>query len=197
MNRRTGLELAECRKLKRAFAVLCFALVSTAAVPCRAELPSFEDFFTGVSECQLDMARFGPLVNAYGEGAVIALPSAGAMRGFLIDSFYVSPRRGHIPAQYGLRSSMRRSMPYAAHSRIRPRMTINGHVRWLTRLSEQIRARGATRKTLLVCIGESKSDGLRPDLPRCPCTERPTQGWRAGPVAAIPAVAHLLQSAPA
>lgn len=152
MNRHAGLELAKCRKMKRAFAGLCFALASIAATPCRAELPSFEDFFLGVSECRLDMTRFGSLVDAYGEGAVIALPSAGAMRGFLIDSFYVSPRRGHIPAQYGLLINAPLDAVRGVFPEFVPRMTINGHVRWLTQLSEQIRARGAARKTLLVCI---------------------------------------------
>ncbi len=140
------------RSMRSALVCLCFALAGTWAGPVRAELPSFDAFFTGVSECRLDLTRFGALIDAYGEGAVIALPNASAMRGFLIDSFYVAPRRGHTPAQYGLLINA----PFEAVRAVFPefvvRAIVNGHLRRLTRMSEMSRAGAAGRKTLLVCI---------------------------------------------
>jgi hypothetical protein len=137
--------------MKPAFVCLCFAIGCLLGSPARAVMPSFEEFFAGVSECRLDMTRFGALIDAYGEGAVIALPSAGALRGYLIDSFYIVPRRGQTPGQYGLLINAPLAAVRAAFPEFVDRATVNGHLRQLTKLSEQTRSGGAARKTLLVC----------------------------------------------
>jgi len=137
--------------MKRAFVCLCFAIAWLAASPAPAVMPSFDEFFTGVSECRLDMTRFGALIDTYGEGAVIALPSAGALRGYLIDSFYVVPRRGQTPGQYGLLINAPLVAVRAAFPEFVERAAVNGHIRQLTKLSERMRAGDAGRKTLLVC----------------------------------------------
>jgi hypothetical protein len=142
--------------MKRAFVCLCFAIACLMGSPARAVMPSFEEFFAGVSECRLDMTRFGALIDAYGEGAVIALPSAGALRGYLVDSFYIVPRRGQTPGQYGLLINAPLPAVRAAFPEFVDRATVNGHLRQLTKLSEHTRTGGAARKTLLVC-----TEGIR------------------------------------
>jgi hypothetical protein len=140
------------RPMRSALLCLSFALAGTWAGPVGAELPSFDAFYTGVTECRLDLTRFGALIDSYGEGAVIALPNASAMRGFLIDSFYVAPRRGPTPAQYGLLINAPLEAVQASFPEFVERATVNGHLRRLTRMSEMSRAGAAGRKTLLVCI---------------------------------------------
>lgn len=145
------LPAASPSAMRPALVCLCFALVGTPWLPARAELPSFDAFFTSVSECRLDLTRFGALIDAYGEGAVIALPNAGSLRGFLIDSFYVAPRRGTMPAQYGLLINAPLEAVQAAFPEYVGRATVNGHLRRLTRMSEMSRAGAAARKSLLLC----------------------------------------------
>jgi len=139
------------RSLRAAAICLCFAFLGMGPAAARAEPPSFDQFFTGVSECRLDMERFSTLIDAYGEGAVIALPNAGAMRGFLVDSFFVVPRHGQTPAQYGLLFNAPLEAVRQAFPEYAERATVNGHLRQLARLSEYTRTSGARRKTLLLC----------------------------------------------
>lgn len=142
---------AHGKSTRTAVICLCFAFSGTVTASARAELPSFEEFFAGVSECGLDMTRFGALLDSYGEGAVIALPGAGARRGFLIDSFYVVPRRGQMPAQYGLLINAPLEAARQAFPEYVERATVNGHLRQLTRMSAFSRSSPVARKTLLVC----------------------------------------------
>lgn len=137
--------------VRAALFCLCFAFFGIPAVPAAAEQPSFDMFFSGVSECRLDMTRFGALLDSYGEGAVIALPSAGAVRGFLVDSFYVAPSQGQTPAQYGLLVNAPLEAVRQAFPEYAQRANVNGHLRRLVRMSELTRASGAGRKTLLLC----------------------------------------------
>jgi len=137
--------------VRAALFCLCFAFFGMRAAPATAEQPSFDMFFSGVSECRLDMTRFGALLDSYGEGAVIALPSAGAVRGFLVDSFYVAPSQGQTPAQYGLLVNAPLEAVQQAFPEYAKRANVNGHLRRLVRMSELTRASGAGRKTLLLC----------------------------------------------
>jgi hypothetical protein len=128
-------------------------LLAAAALPLRAEPPSFEDFFRGVSGCSLEMARYRDVVDATSEGVVIALPSGGAPRGLLVSEFYFSPGRGGNGDAYGLLfnapiEAVARSFPEFAG-----RQTVNGHLRQLLRLSDETGDDRARRKTLLMCTG--------------------------------------------
>jgi hypothetical protein len=110
-------------------------LLAAAALPLRAEPPSFEDFFRGVSGCSLEMARYRDVVDATSEGVVIA------------------PGRGGNGDAYGLLfnapiEAVARSFPEFAG-----RQTVNGHLRQLLRLSDETGDDRARRKTLLMCTG--------------------------------------------
>jgi hypothetical protein len=129
---------------------LCLA-ACLVPLACSAELPSFDDFFRQVSECRLDLSRYRPLVGATQDGVLIALPSAGAVRGFLIDSFFLAPAAMDGVEQYGLLINGPLEAVGKAFPEFSTRHTINGHLRRLARLSEQSSERGASRKTLLVC----------------------------------------------
>lgn len=121
------------------------------ALPVRGEVPSFEAFFGGVSECNLQMARYRDFVDASAEGVLINLPSGGAVRGLLITAFYFSPGRGGNGDGYGLLfnapiEAVARSFPEFAGKH-----TINGHLRRLLRLSDETGEESGRRKTLLMC----------------------------------------------
>jgi hypothetical protein len=121
----------------------------------RAEPPSFDDFFRQVSECQLDLSRYEALIHPTRDGVLITLPSAGALRGFLIDSFYVAT--GPLGAdEYGLLINGPVDAVARAFPELAARQTVNGHLRRLASLAEQSRERGAARKTLLVCSGGTR-----------------------------------------
>ena len=118
----------------------------------RAAVPSFDDFFREVSECRLDMTQYGRIVEAHPDGVLISLPSAGAVRGLLINAFYFAPGKAYGPQQYGLLINA----PMEAVAKTFPefvgRHTVNGHLRQLARLSDQTGDSKERRKTLLVCV---------------------------------------------
>lgn len=122
------------------------------AAPAQGVLPSFDDFFRQVSECQLDMDRYGDLVDPRRDGVLISLPAAGAVRGLLISAFYFAPGGGDGAEEYGLLINA----PLEAVAKTFPefvgRHTVNGHLRRLARLSEQTGDRSARRQTLLMCV---------------------------------------------
>ncbi|HEY7760356.1 MAG TPA: hypothetical protein VIA64_13140 [Burkholderiales bacterium] len=133
------------------FALLIFSSWLLPA-PALAVLPSFDDFFREVSECRLDMGRYGELVDPRRDGVLISLPAAGAVRGMLISAFYFAPAGSEGAEEYGLLINA----PLEAVERTFPefagRHTVNGHVRRLARLSEQTGDRSAGRQTLLMCV---------------------------------------------
>ena len=117
----------------------------------QAELPSFDDFFKQVSECSLDMSRYGSVIEPTRDGVLISLPFAGAVRGFLIDSFYVSAGGPDGAQEYGLLFNAPLDAVGRAFPEFVKRRSVNGYLRRLASLGEQSRERGATRKTLLIC----------------------------------------------
>lgn len=126
------------------------AVVTLFAGVARADALTFDEFYRQVSECRLELSRYADVLQPTRDGILISLPSAGALRGFLIDSLYVA--EGPLGAEeYGLLING----PVTAVGRAFPewagRRTVNGHLRRLTSLAEHSRARGAGRKTLLVC----------------------------------------------
>jgi hypothetical protein len=133
--------------------VLLLAAASALPTPVRAaaELPSFDEFYRQVSECRLDLSRYGAVIEPSRDGVLIALPSAGAVRGFLVDSFFVSAGGPDGAAQYGLLFNAPLAAVAKAFPELAPRRTVNGYLRRLASLAEHSRDRGAQRKTLLVC----------------------------------------------
>jgi hypothetical protein len=147
-----------CRKrpsLNLIFIAGLAAALSVMTCPGRAELPSFDDFYQGVSECRLDMARYAPgtLVEPFSEGVMIALPTAGAVRGLLITAFYFSPGRAGAAEQYGLVFNAPIDAVASSFPEFATKQTVNGYVRRLMRLSDETGDEKAARKTLLVCKG--------------------------------------------
>ena len=130
------------------------AALFTAAEFGHAEPPSFDDFYRGVSECRLDMTRYeaDTLVEPFSQGVIIALPTAGAMRGLLITAFYFSPGRAGAPDQYGLVFNAPIDAVANAFPEFAYRKTVNGHLRRLSRLSDETGDEKEARKTLLVCM---------------------------------------------
>jgi hypothetical protein len=133
--------------------ILLLAAVTAALGSGRAhpELPSFDDFFRNVSECRLDLSRYGTVIEPSRDGVLIALPSAGAVRGFLIDSFYVSSAGPDGAQEYGLLFNAPLGVVGKAFPEFAARRTVNGYLRRLASLAEQSSDRNASRKTLLVC----------------------------------------------
>ena len=59
-----------------------------------AEVPTFDEFYSGVSECRFDLSRYADVpMDPYTDAVLISLPHAGAVRGFIITTFYFSPGR--------------------------------------------------------------------------------------------------------
>jgi hypothetical protein len=126
--------------------VAVLALLLT-LLPARADLPTFEDFFRGVSECSLEMARYRTMVDASDDGILIALPAGGAVRGLVVTSFCFSPGRGGNGLLFNAPfESVVRSFPELAGKH-----TVNGHLRQLLRLSDETGEDGGRRKTLVMC----------------------------------------------
>lgn len=135
---------------QRFLAVLTMLPALTAGV-ARAELPTFDEFFQSVSECRLDLTRYGEVIEPSRDGVLISLPFAGAMRGFLIDSFYLAGSGPDGAEQYGLLFNGPLDAVGKAFPEFLARRTVNGYLRRLASLAEQSRDRGANRKTLLIC----------------------------------------------
>jgi len=129
------------------------AALFTASEAAHAELPSFDDFYQGVSECRLDMARYQAeaLVEPFSEGAVIALPAGGAVRGLVITAFYFSPGRAGGAEQYGLVFNASIDAVASSFPDFASRRTVNGYLRQLSRLSDETGDEKDARKTLLTC----------------------------------------------
>jgi hypothetical protein len=67
-----------------------------------AEPPTFEHFYQGVSECRFDFSAYSDVpLDPSAEAVLIALPAAGAVRGFLINTFYFAP--GSTPSSSATR----------------------------------------------------------------------------------------------
>jgi hypothetical protein len=124
--------------------------MSTPAVA--VDLPSFDEFFQGVSECRLDMTRYGRLLEPHRDGVLISLPTSGAVRGFLVEAFYLAPGEADGPDQYGLVFNGPLDAVSKAFPEFAGRHTVNGHLRKLASLAEATGDRRAGRKTLLICI---------------------------------------------
>jgi len=129
------------------------AVLLTVGAPVHAALPSFEDFYQGVSECRLDMARYRAetLVEPFSEGVVIALPAGGAVRGLVITAFYFSPGRAGGAEQYGLVFNAPIDAVASSFPDLASRQTVNGYLRQLSRLSDETGDEKDVRKTLLMC----------------------------------------------
>jgi hypothetical protein len=131
--------------------VLTLALPTLGGGRAHAEVPSFDDFFKQVSECSLDLARYGAVIEPSRDGVLITLPYAGAVRGFLVDSFYLSAAGPDGAQEYGLLFNAPLDAVGKAFPELLQRRTVNGYLRRLASLAEQSRERSARRKTLLIC----------------------------------------------
>ena len=131
------------------------AALGGSAVAARGELPSFDDFYQGVSECRLDMTRYSAdtLVEPFSDGLIISLPTAGAVRGLLITAFYFAPGRAGSADQYGLVFNAPIDAVASTFPEFASKHTVNGYLRRLARLSDETGDDKAVRQTLLVCKG--------------------------------------------
>jgi len=130
------------------------ALLAMWSVPMAAfaGVPSFDEFYAGVSECRFDLSRYADLpMDPYADAVLISLPTAGAMRGFVITTFYFSPGREGRAEGYGLVFNGPLDAVAHAFPELAARETVNGHLRRLLRLSDETNDGKATRKTLLLC----------------------------------------------
>jgi hypothetical protein len=129
------------------------AALFTVGELAQAALPSFEDFYQGVSQCRLDMTRYDTetLVEPFSEGVVIALPAGGAVRGVVITAFYFAPGRAGGAEQYGLVFNAPIDTVASTFPDFASRRTVNGYVRQLSRLSDETGDEKDVRKTLLMC----------------------------------------------
>jgi hypothetical protein len=98
-----------------------------------------------------------PVSGAGVLGVAGSLPAAGAMRGFLINTFYFAPAKAGRGENYGLVFNAPLEAVADAFPELAPRETINGHLRRLLRLSDETGDRSAGRKTLLICSGGTET----------------------------------------
>jgi hypothetical protein len=134
------------------------ATLACAVAPAHGEVPSFDDLYRGVSECRFDLSRYNDVpMDPYAEAILISLPAAGAMRGFLINTFYFAPAKAGRGENYGLVFNAPLEAVANAFPELAPRETINGHLRRLLRLSDETGDRSAGRKTLLICSGGTET----------------------------------------
>jgi hypothetical protein len=134
------------------------AALAAPASPVRAEVPTFDDLYRGVSQCSFDLSRYNDVpMDPYAEAILISLPVAGAMRGFLINTFYFAPAKAGRGENYGLVFNAPLEAVADAFPELAQRETINGHLRRLLRLSDETGDRSAGRKTLLICSGGTET----------------------------------------
>lgn len=121
--------------------------------PAQAELPAFDDFFRGVTECGLDLERYdlSARLQGHADAVIVALPNSGAVRGLLITGFFFSPGRGGED-KYGLVINAPLDVVAGAMPELAGPHMVNGYLRSLVRLSDETNEPGAKRKTLLVCV---------------------------------------------
>jgi hypothetical protein len=127
------------------------ALLAVAMLACagtvRAEPPSFDELYRGVSECRFDLSRFNGIpMEPYTEAVLIGLPQGGAVQGFLINAFYFSPARNGKGEDYGLVFNAPLEAVARALPQLAGRETVNGYLRSLSTGD-----RSARSKTLLHC----------------------------------------------
>jgi hypothetical protein len=147
------LDIADARRSrgKRVRIIAVLGMLLPAMLPARAELPTFEDFFQGVSGCSLQMDRYRVMVDATDDGVLIALPTGGAVRGLVVTSFYFSPGRGGHGDDYGLLFNAPLEAVVRSFPEFAGKQTVNGHLRQLLRLSDETGQESGHRKTLLMC----------------------------------------------
>jgi hypothetical protein len=127
-------------------------LLVQCGTPALAEEMTFDDLYSGVTQCRFDLSRYADVpLDPLSDAVLIALPNAGAVRGFVITTFYFSPGRAGRAEAYGLVFNAPFDVVAKAFPELLPRETVNGHLRRLLRLSEETNDRKAARQTLLVC----------------------------------------------
>jgi len=131
---------------------LSWLLAGMFPLAAMADTPTFDEIYSGVSECRFDLSNYADLpMDPYAEAVLIALPAAGAVRGFLITKFYFSPARAGKGEGYGLVFNAPLDAVAQAFPELAGRETVNGHLRRLLRLSDETNDRKASRQTLLLC----------------------------------------------
>ncbi len=122
------------------------------AASARAELPSFEAFFKGVSECGLDLGH-GAAREVLGARApvMLSLPNVGTLRGLLVTAFYFEPGDGGQGDDYGLLFVAPVDVVAHTFPELAARGNVNGYLRQLRRLSEKSADPRSRAKTLLLC----------------------------------------------
>ena len=137
---------------------LLATFLAVSALSVGAEPPSFDDLYRGVSECRFDLSRYNDVpMDPYAEAVLISLPSAGAVHGFLINTFYFAPAKGTKKENYGLVFNAPLEAVVEALPELAGRETVNGYLRRLSRLSDETGERSAGRRTLLMCSGGTET----------------------------------------
>jgi hypothetical protein len=137
----------------KAYSIALAATVSALSQVARAELPEFDDFFKRVAGCALDIAQYDLDVGLRGQAdaVILSLPTSGSVRGVLVTGFFFSPSRG-LADRYGLVFNAPLDVVAGAFPELAGRRVVNGHLRGLTRLSDETGELRARRRTLLVCV---------------------------------------------
>ncbi len=132
--------------------VLTVVLLIMASSCSAAESLTFDDFYSGVTQCRFDLTRYDDLpMEPYTDALLISLPNAGAVRGFVIATFYFSPARTGKAEGYGLVFNAPLEAVAQAFPEFAGRENVNGHLRQLLLLSDETNDRKAVRQTLLLC----------------------------------------------
>jgi hypothetical protein len=142
-------------KLRWLYPIMLAALSHS---PARADVPSFDDLYRGVSACSFDLSGYTDVpMEPYSEAVLISLPVAGAVGGFLVNAFYFAPAKGGKGENYGLVFNAPFEAVAEAFPELAVRETMNGHLRRLLRLSDETGDRSAGGKTLLMCSGGTET----------------------------------------
>jgi hypothetical protein len=136
----------------KGYLIAAAAMVGLAWQAARAELPEFDDFFKAVASCALDIARYdlGARLRGRADAVIVSLPNSGSVRGLLVTGFFFSPGRG-VEDKYGLVFNAPLDVVAGTFPELAGRQTVNGHLRTLTRLSDETGEADARRRTLLAC----------------------------------------------